>query len=41
MNDRALAAPEDAASLAKIKAEVKDMANAFPLYTVAEAGAAR
>ena len=39
--DRALAAPEDAASLAKIKAEVKDMANAFPLYTVAEAGAGR
>ena len=39
--DRALASPEDAAVLAKIKAEVKDLANAFPLYTVAEAGAGR
>jgi glycine hydroxymethyltransferase len=39
--DRALAAPEDAASLARIKAEVKELANAFPLYTVAEAAAGR
>ncbi len=39
--DRALAAPEDAASLAKIKHEVKELANAFPLYTVAEEGAGR
>ncbi|MBK5188247.1 MAG: serine hydroxymethyltransferase [Gemmatimonadaceae bacterium] len=39
--DRALAAPEDAASLARIKQEVKELANAFPLYTVAEAGARR
>jgi len=37
----ALAAPEDAASLAKIKHEVKELANAFPLYTVAEEGAGR
>jgi glycine hydroxymethyltransferase len=39
--DRALAAPEDAQSLARIKQEVKELANAFPLYTVAEAGAGR
>ncbi len=39
--DRALAAPEDARSLARIKQEVKELANAFPLYTVAEAGAGR
>ena len=39
--DRALAAPEDAQSLARIKHEVKELANAFPLYTVAEAGAGR
>ena len=39
--DRALAAPEDASSLARIKQEVKEMANAFPLYTVAEATAGR
>jgi len=39
--DRALATPEDAASLARIKAEVKEFANAFPLYTVAEAAAGR
>ena len=39
--DRVLAAPEDAASLARIKAEVKELANAFPLYTVAEASAGR
>jgi glycine hydroxymethyltransferase len=39
--DRALAAPEDAGSLARIKQEVKELANAFPLYTVAEAGAGR
>ncbi|MGE5728920.1 MAG: serine hydroxymethyltransferase [Gemmatimonas sp.] len=39
--DRALAAPEDAASLARIKQEVRELANAFPLYTVAEAGAGR
>ncbi|MEP7065713.1 MAG: serine hydroxymethyltransferase [Gemmatimonadota bacterium] len=39
--DRALAAPEDAESLARIKHEVKEFANAFPLYTVAEAGAGR
>jgi glycine hydroxymethyltransferase len=39
--DRALAAPEDAPSLAKIKHEVKELANAFPLYTVAEEGAGR
>jgi glycine hydroxymethyltransferase len=39
--DRALAAPEEAQSLAKIKQEVKELANAFPLYTVAEAGAGR
>ena len=39
--DRALASPEDAQSLARIKQEVKELANAFPLYTVAEAGAGR
>jgi glycine hydroxymethyltransferase len=39
--DRALKAPEDAASLDRIKQEVKELANAYPLYTVAEAGAAR
>jgi glycine hydroxymethyltransferase len=39
--DRALAAPEDAPSLARIKQEVRELANAFPLYTVAEAGAGR
>ncbi|MBA2684390.1 MAG: serine hydroxymethyltransferase [Gemmatimonadaceae bacterium] len=39
--DRALAASEDASSLAKIKQEVKEMTNAFPLYTVAEATAGR
>jgi glycine hydroxymethyltransferase len=39
--DRALAAPEDARSLARIKQEVRELANAFPLYTVAEAGAGR
>ena len=39
--DRALAAPEDARSLARIKQDVKELANAFPLYTVAEAGAGR
>jgi glycine hydroxymethyltransferase len=39
--DRALAAPEDASSLARIKQEVRELANAFPLYTVAEAGAGR
>ena len=39
--DRAHAAPEDASSLARIKQEVKEMANAFPLYTVAEATAGR
>jgi glycine hydroxymethyltransferase len=39
--DRALAAPEDAQALARIKQEVKELANAFPLYTVAEAGAGR
>jgi glycine hydroxymethyltransferase len=39
--DRALAAPEDAQSLARIKQEVRELANAFPLYTVAEAGAGR
>ncbi len=39
--DRALAAPEDARSLARIKQEVKELASAFPLYTVAEAGAGR
>ena len=39
--DRALAAPDDAASLAKIKHEVKELANAFPLYTDAEQGAGR
>jgi glycine hydroxymethyltransferase len=39
--DRALAAPEDAQSLSRIKQEVKELANAFPLYTVAEAGAGR
>ena len=39
--DRALASPEDARSLARIKQEVKELANAFPLYTVAEAGAGR
>jgi glycine hydroxymethyltransferase len=39
--DRALAAPEDASSLARIKQEVKELANAFPLYTVAEAAAGR
>jgi glycine hydroxymethyltransferase len=39
--DRALAAPEDAQSLARIRQEVKELANAFPLYTVAEAGAGR
>ncbi|MEO6209814.1 MAG: serine hydroxymethyltransferase [Gemmatimonadaceae bacterium] len=39
--DRALAAAEDASSLAKIKQEVKEMTNAFPLYTVAETAAGR
>jgi len=39
--DRALAVPEDAVTLAKIKHEVKELANAFPLYTVAEEGAGR
>jgi glycine hydroxymethyltransferase len=39
--DRALASAEDAQSLARIKQEVKELANAFPLYTVAEAGAGR
>jgi glycine hydroxymethyltransferase len=39
--DRALAAPEDAQSLARIRQEVKELANAFPLYTVAEAVAGR
>jgi glycine hydroxymethyltransferase len=39
--DRALKAPEDAASLDRIKQEVRELANAYPLYTVAEAGAAR
>jgi glycine hydroxymethyltransferase len=39
--DRAIAAPEDAASLARIKQEVKELTNAFPLYTVAEAAAGR
>jgi glycine hydroxymethyltransferase len=39
--DRALASPEDSRSLARIKQEVKELANAFPLYTVAEAGAGR
>ena len=39
--DRAIAAPEDAASLARIKQEVKELANAFPLYTAAEATAGR
>jgi glycine hydroxymethyltransferase len=39
--DRALASPEDSQSLARIKQEVKELANAFPLYTVAEAGAGR
>jgi glycine hydroxymethyltransferase len=39
--DRALAAPEDAVTLARIKHEVKELANAFPLYTVAEEGARR
>jgi len=39
--DRALASPEDAQSLARIKQEVKELANVFPLYTVAEAGAGR
>ena len=39
--DRALAAPEDASALATIKAEVKELANAFPLYTVTETVAGR
>jgi len=39
--DRAIAAPEDAASLARIKQEVKELANAFPLYVAAEAAAGR
>jgi glycine hydroxymethyltransferase len=39
--DRAIAAPEDAASLARIKQEVKELASAFPLYVAAEATAGR
>jgi glycine hydroxymethyltransferase len=39
--DRAIAAPEDAASLARIKQEVKELASAFPLYMAAEATAGR
>ncbi len=39
--DRAIGAPDDAALLARIKQEVKELANAFPLYTAAEAGAGR
>jgi glycine hydroxymethyltransferase len=39
--DRAISAPENAQSLARIKHEVKELANAFPLYTIAEAGAGR
>jgi glycine hydroxymethyltransferase len=39
--DRAIAAPEDAASLARIKQEVKELASAFPLYMAAEATAER
>ena len=39
--DRAIAAPEDAAALARIKGEVKELANAFPLYTAVEAAAGR
>jgi len=39
--DRAIAAPEDAASLARIKQEVKELASAFPLYMAAEAAAGR
>jgi glycine hydroxymethyltransferase len=39
--DRAIAAPEDAASLARIRQEVKELASAFPLYVAAEATAGR
>ncbi|HXT48993.1 MAG TPA: serine hydroxymethyltransferase [Gemmatimonadaceae bacterium] len=39
--DRAIAAPEDAASLARIKQEVKELASAFPLYMAVEAAAGR
>jgi glycine hydroxymethyltransferase len=39
--DRAIATPEDAASLARIKQEVKELASAFPLYMAAEATAGR
>jgi glycine hydroxymethyltransferase len=39
--DRAFASPEDAASLARIKQEVKELASAFPLYMAAEATAGR